>query len=224
MVSFHPPAPGFGIVGRVAENRPGVEQRVALPGNAALFLFQRAEDGFVVNNQARLAVGFLGEAGGHQGVSLPALLGGHIPQGQAVAVQRRVVPENAFAVVVAVADGGLLGGVQAGQQGDGGGAHFGGGLGVRMVVVVTLVVMPLVVVAVVVVVMMVVVVGSGHKRVSSAPGAYGVGEWMDDDDGDALTGWRYYMRRRSGVSNGIEGTGSGAPVLSGAPRIYGATV
>ena len=170
MVPLHPPAPGLGVVGRVAENRPGIQQRIPFPGHAALFLFQRPQHGFVVNNQPRLPVGLLGEAGGHQSVGQLPLLAAHIPQGKAVPVEGRVVPENPLAIVVAVADGRLLPGVQAGQQGHGGGAHLGGGLRVRMVVVMPLVVVVMVVMMVMVVVVVVsVVVGGSHQTASSAP-------------------------------------------------------
>ena len=64
-----------------------------------------------------------------------------------MAVQRRVVPEDALTVVVAEVDGGLLVGVQTVQQGQGRAAHFAGRLRVGMGVIV------------------IVVVGSGHVAV-----------------------------------------------------------
>ena len=135
VMALHAPAPRLGIVDRVAEYGPGVQQGVADEGNAAAFLFQRAEDGFMVDDQLRLAVGIFGEPGSHECVGQLALLFVHVAEQQAVAVHRRVVPENPLAVVVVEADGRLLAGVESVQQRKGRAAHFGCGLrvGVRMV-------------------------------------------------------------------------------------------
>ena len=126
---FGAPAPGFGAAG-FAENRPVVELGVAGPGNLPPFGFQGAEDVLVFNDEAGLAVGVLGEAGGEEFQGEAALAVVHIAQGQAVAVEGRVVPENALAIQVVVGGFAALGGVQAGEPAAGGVHHSGGDTGV----------------------------------------------------------------------------------------------
>ena len=93
----------------------------------------------MLDDELGLAVGVLGEAGGHEGVGQLALLLVHVAELQAMAVHGRVVPEDALAVVVAEVDGRFLVGVQTVQQGQRGAAHLAGGLRVNMRVIVVVV-------------------------------------------------------------------------------------
>ena len=132
VVSLHPPTPRLDVAGGVAEDGPGVPQRVPQERHAACFLLQRTQHLLVLDDQLGLPVGVLGQAGGHQCVGQSPLLLGHVPQHQAVPVHRRVIPEDPLAVVVAVADRGLLRCVQAIQQRQRRPAHLGCRLRVRM--------------------------------------------------------------------------------------------
>jgi hypothetical protein len=101
----------------------------------AFLFFQGAEYQFVVDNALGLLVGFLVEAGTHQGVGQVPLPAVHVAQGQAVAVEGRVVPEYTLPVQVVVGCLGLLLLGQAGQPLAGRLGHLGRRLGVSVLVV-----------------------------------------------------------------------------------------
>ena len=134
MMPLDPPAPGFvsGVAG-AAEHRPVVKQRVAVPGSRAFLHFQRPQDVLVLHNGRRLLVGVRVEGSRHQRVSQIPLLRVHIPQRQAVAVQRRVIPEKTLPVQVAESSLGLLLRGKALQPPVGGGGHLRRSRGMTMV-------------------------------------------------------------------------------------------
>ena len=115
VMSLHSPAPGVVTAG-IAEHGPVVQLRVAYEGDLVPFPFQGTQYQLVLHDEVRLPVGLLGEAGGHQLQGRFALLLVHVAQRQAMAVERRVVPEDALAVQVMVGGFVPLGVVQAGQE------------------------------------------------------------------------------------------------------------
>ena len=115
VVSLHSPRPGLLRAGGVSENREVVQLRVAPEANDVGPVLDVLQNELVFNDLERLPVCLGREAGLHNGQGQLALVVVHVPQGQAVPVQRRVVPEYPLAVHVLKRGLGLLVGGQATQ-------------------------------------------------------------------------------------------------------------
>ena len=126
VVAFEAPAPRVFGAG-LAENGEIVKFDIAHEGDHTHFFFEGAEDILVFDDLPGLLVGAGGEAGLQQGKGQFALAGVHIAQGQAMAVDGRIVPVHPLAVHILEGGFGLLFGGKAVEESAGGGGHLRGG-------------------------------------------------------------------------------------------------
>ena len=125
------PAPRL-LGARLAEDCEAVQLDIAHEGDHAHLFFQRAENVLMLDDLTRLLVRAGSQAALQQGESQLALVGVHVAQGQAVAVDGRVVPVHPLAVHILEGGPGLLFRGEAVEETAGGCAHLGGGLRLRL--------------------------------------------------------------------------------------------